>query len=180
MIQLPPIPDWNRLHPLIVHFPIALLLVAPVFVILGALLAPTKGRSFLTSALILMVMGILSLFVALETGDAASKLAGETVQIKQVLEQHEKFAETTCILFAALTAVFAYLVVLPKILKRELSRTLSASLLVAFLILYGTGALFLVNTAHQGGRLVHEFAVDAQSAPSTQRAALPVSASPEK
>lgn len=179
MIQLPPIPDWNQLHPLIVHFPIALLLVAPLFVILGTVLAPQQGRPFLMSALIMMVIGTISLFVALETGDAASELVGETPQIKQVLEQHEKFAETTCILFSALTAIFAHLVVLPKILKRELSRTLNLSLLAAFLILYGTGALFLVNTAHQGGRLVHQFNVHAQTAPSSQPATLQVSANPE-
>ena len=35
MIQLPPIPGWYELHPLVVHFPIALLLIAPLFVLLG-------------------------------------------------------------------------------------------------------------------------------------------------
>ena len=28
MIDLPPVPTWDGLHPLIIHFPIALLLVA--------------------------------------------------------------------------------------------------------------------------------------------------------
>ena len=45
-------------------------------------------------------------------------------------------------------------------------------MLLAFLVLYGTGALFLVNTAHQGGRLVHELGVRAPVAPSSQTAAL--------
>ena len=35
MIEFPPIPSWDGLHPLIVHFPIALLLVAPLLVVLG-------------------------------------------------------------------------------------------------------------------------------------------------
>lgn len=170
MIHFPSLPDWNRLHPLIVHFPIALLLVVPVLVVVGGVLPPSKGRPFLTSALIMMVIGAASLFVALETGDAASELLGETTQIRQVLQQHERLAETTCVLFSALTAAFAHLVVLPRILKRELSRPLSTSLLAAFLILYGTGALFLLNTAHQGWRLSHEFGIEAQTTTSAQQA----------
>jgi len=103
MIQLPPIPDWDQLHPLVIHFPSALLLVTPVFVILGAILSPPQGRSFLTSALIMMTAGTITLFVALETGDAAGGLVVQTAQIKQALEQHERSAETTCLLFSALT-----------------------------------------------------------------------------
>ena len=37
MIQTPPIPSWDGLHPLIIDFPIALLLVAPLLVLIGAL-----------------------------------------------------------------------------------------------------------------------------------------------
>ena len=167
-----PIPNWNQLHPLVIHFPIALLLVAPLFVIVATLLSPVKGRPFLISALGMMVVGTVSLFFALETGTAAANLLGESTQVKQVLEKHEQLAETTCILFSALTVVFGHLVVLPIILRRELNRTLSTSLVAAFLILYGTGALFLVNTAHQGGRLFHEFGVSAQGATSQAPAAM--------
>ena len=49
MIEFPPIPSWDGLHPLIIHFPIVLLLVAPVLVLIGALLAPEKGRPLLLS-----------------------------------------------------------------------------------------------------------------------------------
>ena len=51
MIQMPPIPSWDGLHPLIIHFPIALLLVAPLLVLVGALLKPEKGRPVLYVAL---------------------------------------------------------------------------------------------------------------------------------
>ena len=43
---LPPVPNWSELHPLVIHFPIALLLVAPLFVIAGVILAPPKGGPF--------------------------------------------------------------------------------------------------------------------------------------
>ncbi len=49
---LPSLPGWDGLHPLVVHFPIALLLVAPVFVVLGLVL-PRAGRGFLVGALVL-------------------------------------------------------------------------------------------------------------------------------
>ena len=165
MISLPTLPNWNGLHPLIVHFPIALLLVAPFFVVLGAVLSPQKGRAFLHSAMIMMVMGTLSLFLATETGEAAGRIAGEAPLTKQVLEQHEELAETTQVLFAGLSVAFAALLFVPGIARRELSRTLGTAMLAAFLILYSTGVLFLGNTAHQGGRLVHELGVKAKITP---------------
>ena len=172
MIQLPPIPGWYELHPLVVHFPIALLLIAPLFVLLGLPSWSPKSRAFLLPAWILMALGTASVFMALQTGKAAGKLAGEAPQVKQVLEQHEELAQTTGVLFLVLTAVFTALLLVPHVLRRELSRTLTTALLLAFLVLYGTGALFLVNTAHQGGRLVHELGVRTSVASSGQTAAL--------
>ena len=57
MQALPPIPSWTELHPLVIHFPIALLLVAPLFIIIGMIVNPQKGRPFLIAALILMLLG---------------------------------------------------------------------------------------------------------------------------
>jgi uncharacterized membrane protein len=161
MMQLPPIPSWQALHPLIVHFPIALLLVAPVFVIVGAVLGPPKSRTFLVSALILMVLGTASLFVSAETGEAAGKLAPRTPAVQAVIEQHEELAETTEILFSMLTVAFAALLFAPKLLRRDLASRFLRALLAAFLLFYATGVLFLANTAHHGGRLVHELGVRA-------------------
>jgi uncharacterized membrane protein len=43
MIALPPIPSWEGLHPLIIHFPIVLLLIAPFLILIGAFLPREKG-----------------------------------------------------------------------------------------------------------------------------------------
>jgi len=75
MLQLPPIPSWDALHPLIIHFPIALLLIAPVFIIAGAVLQPAKGRAYLVAAMVLLLAGTAAIYVAIETGEAAGKLA---------------------------------------------------------------------------------------------------------
>jgi hypothetical protein len=50
---------------------------------------------------------------------------------------------------------------LPRILRRDENRVVSSFLPSAFLVLYTVGILFLVNTAHAGGRLVHEFGIHA-------------------
>ena len=95
MIQLPVIPPWAGLHPLIVHFPIALLLITPMLVIVGALLRPERGRIILYTALGLMLIGTLGTFLAAATGEAAGKLAERTPQIDAVLERHEELADAT-------------------------------------------------------------------------------------
>ena len=160
MLELPPVPTWDGLHPLIIHFPIVLLMIAPLFVLIGAALSPAKAKSFLIAALILMVLGTTSTFVAVETGEAAGKLADRTPEINNVLMHHEQLAERTRLSFTILTLVFAILLGLPLILRRE-SRMFTTALPIVFLVFYGGAMLFLVNTAHNGGRLVHEFGVQA-------------------
>src|SRR5215472_2918889 len=128
------VPSWNGLHPLIVHFPIALLLVAPLFVILGMAIGPPKGRPFLVSALVLMALGTSSMLVAVESGEAASELVRSTSSVRAVLQQHQDLAETTEVLFTLLTVVLAALLYAPKLLRRELGLRVVMALLAAFLL----------------------------------------------
>ncbi len=164
MTELPPLPSWDGLHPLVVHFPIALLLVAPLFILLGVALS--RGRPFLWAALLLMAIGTAGTFFAVSTGEAAGKLAERTPQINAVLEHHENLAERTRAGFAALTVIFAAMLVLPAVSRRQPGRLLTIVLPLVFLIVYGAGLVLLVNTAHNGGRLVHELGVQALIAPS--------------
>jgi uncharacterized membrane protein len=173
MIQMPPIPSWDGLHPLIIHFPIALLLVAPLLVLAGVLLKPEKGRPVLYVALALMVVGTLSIFLAASTGEAAGKLAERTPQIDAVLERHEELADATRAVFSGLTVIFAAIMFAPMAFQKLSGRLISTALPLVFLLFYGVGVLLLTNTAHNGGRLVHEFGVRAMVAPS----AVPVAGS---
>jgi uncharacterized membrane protein len=158
MLELPPIPAWDGLHPLIIHFPIALLLVAPVFIVLG-LIVGGRSKWFMTSALVLMVLGTAASFVAVSTGEAAGKLADRTPEVNQVLQHHEELAERTRLTFTVLTVVFAGLLWGPAVLKRQLGRVPALVLTLLFLGVYGAGTVLLANTAHNGGRLVHELGV---------------------
>lgn len=159
-MEFPPIPSWDTLHPLVIHFPVALLLVAPLFVALGAL-SGKRGKGLLVAALMLMILGTISAYLAVGTGEAAADLADRSPQMAPVLAHHQHLAERTRLIFTALTTLFAALVILPVLLKREMKRALALCLYAAFLALYAFGALTLVNTAHNGGRLVHEFGVRA-------------------
>ena len=159
MSGLPALPSWDGLHPLIVHFPIALLLIAPLFVLIGILVR--RGRTFLWAALLLMAIGTTATFFAVSTGEAAGKLAERTPQINAVLERHEELAETTRAVFSVLTLLFAAILVAPTAFGRLRRPAFETVLPLLFLLFYGAGVALLANTAHNGGRLVHELGVQA-------------------
>lgn len=158
--MFPPIPTWDSLHPIIIHFPIVLLIIAPLFIILG-LFFGENGKWFHFTALTLMVLGTIAAFVAVSTGEAAAEFAMRTPQVQAVLEEHEELAETTRMVFTILTVIFATLLILPLALKRPLKKNIAIPSHIAFTVIYSSCLLLLVNTAHEGGRLVHEFGVHA-------------------
>lgn len=161
MFALPPMPSWDGLHPLIIHFPIGLLFVAPLFVLIGAIIKPEKARPMFLVALLLMALGTTAAFIAKESGEATAKLADRTPQINAVLERHESLAEQTVITFSVLSVLFVVIVVLPLLFKKVPARVLTTVVPILFLVAYGWGIVTLSNTAHNGGRLVHEFGVHA-------------------
>ncbi|HQU86688.1 MAG TPA: hypothetical protein PKY59_26385 [Pyrinomonadaceae bacterium] len=171
--MLPPLPSWDGLHPIIVHFPIALLLVAPILVLIGSFV-PNKTRSFLMAAFIVMLIGTISTWIAVSTGEEAGELAERMANVEAVLENHEELAETTSKVFTALTAIFGVIVFAPMLFKKELPNFALSVLNIAFLVFYGAGGVLLINTAHEGGRLVHEFGVRAVMNSTAQNNASPI------
>lgn len=182
MLHFPAIPSWDALHPLIIHFPIALLLMVPIFIVVGAVMIPAKGRPYLVAAMVLLLAGTAATFVSVGTGEAAAKLAERGPSMEQVLENHESLAERTRAAFSVLSVIFVALLIIPVLAKRADTRLTTTILPLAFLVLYSVGVLLLVNTAHNGGRLVHEFGVRAVLAPSAVEAnrALPAETNHDK
>ena len=83
-------------------------------------------------------------------------------RVAGVLKIHEELAEESELVLGGLTVNLFWIFQLPKLLRREENRLFSTFLPSAFLGLYTFGTiLFLINTAHAGGRLVHEFGVHA-------------------
>ena len=161
MAQFPPIPTWDSLHPMIIHFPIVLLLLTPLFILISTALSPPKGRPYIMVALIMLLLGTGSLFLAAATGEEAAKMAERGGPIDAVLASHEHLAEETEIVFSVFSAILVGIVALPRMLRREESRLTATMVPLSFLVLYCAGIIFVVNTAHAGARLVHEFGVHA-------------------
>jgi uncharacterized membrane protein len=162
---LPPWPGWDGLHPLVIHFPIALLMVVPVFLLL-AIVGKTHAPGFAWSACVLLLMGTAAAFVAVSTGRAAGELAERSDAINAVLMRHEELAEQTRNLFAAITAVYAVLLMLAAVFKRLARGRYRAVVSGVVLVAVLAGSLQLVRTAHQGGLLVHKFGVHTMLPPS--------------
>ncbi len=161
MQQFLPIPTWDALHPLIIHFPIVLLLVSPLFIVISATLPPPRGKPYMMTAILLLLLGTASLFIATSTGKAAARSVERGRAMDAVLETHRNFATETIIVFSELSILLLAIFLLPRILRRRESRLFSTVLPLTFLSFYFGGIVFLLNTAHTGGRLAHQFGVHA-------------------
>ena len=158
--MLPPWPGWTGLHPLIIHFPIALLLVAPLFVLL-AIIRPRDATRFTVPALVLLALGTLGAFVAVASGEAAAELVTRSDVVAGVLERHSELAETARTIFTVLTLAYAAIVMLPLVWRALARPAYAVTANAAFLILLLGGNLLIANVAHQGGMLVHRLGVQA-------------------
>jgi uncharacterized membrane protein len=133
---------------------VILLLIAPLLVILGAVLREPHRGPFLAAALTLMALGTSMTYVAVATGESAMKGVVSPPGFNDLLNEHQSLAESTRELFSVLTLVFAVLLFAHRLLRRELDSWVRISLFAAFLLFYGTGAVLLVDTALKGSRLV--------------------------
>ncbi len=157
-----PIPSWDAAHPMIVHFPIALLAVAPVLLLIG--LVVRAHRPWMAAGLVVMAAGTLGAWLAAASGGAAAELAEQVPGVQGLLEQHEEMAENVRTVFTVLTLAFAALLILPWALRREPARPVRLAVHGGLLVLYAAAFVYLANAAHQGARLVHEMGVHAQIA----------------
>ena len=153
MLGLPPLPPWSGAHPIIVHFPIALLSIAPVLVLL-AIVARTYRLQFMVSALVLLAFGTLGAFLATWSGDATEHAIKMSREMHGLVHEHEEAAELARNIFIGITAAFAMLTL--GVWKVERVRKLGAAALVLILLTQVGGALVLANAGHLGGMLVHE------------------------
>ena len=158
--MLPPWPGWDGLHPLVIHFPIALLLVAPLFVLLAVVL-PKHAQALSASALLLLALGTVSAVVSVETGEAAGELVEHSEAVDAVLLEHAELAETTRNVFAALTLLYAAVLGVPLVVRKLGQPKFRLATNLVMLVLLAAASLLVVNTGHLGGRLVHELGVRA-------------------
>ncbi len=137
-----PLP-MESVHPLLVHFPIALLMTALLFDGL-ALKRPQLHRVALWN----LSLGTLGAGAAVWSGYQAADIAKHSFEIHQVMELHRKLGIATLVLGS--------LVVIWRLWKRD-QLSPRFRLLTWLIMLAMTGTLGY--GAHLGGRLVYEFGV---------------------
>lgn len=135
------------LHPLIVHFPIALLTVTPIAVLIWSY---TQQRPWLGASLLLSALGAI--------GATAANLSGETMEeqsagipaVQALVETHELTGQITMIAAWVLVAGLVFALLSKK--ARE-TGTYPAWLRFAAIALATGTALVAAYTGHLGGQM---------------------------
>lgn len=156
MKELPSMWRTELLHPLFVHFPIALLTLSTVVVLLYRLkLIPRWNKGLAFMALALLVPGTLLAWVSVITGVQADNVVGREVCDPTVLEDHERFAYLTAWLFTGVTLLEIALqswkrsIFDPGRKLRKIFSTLSILLALG-------GAVSISYVGHLGAKLVYQ------------------------
>ena len=142
--------DWTQpLHPLIVHFPLGLLVSATVVDV--ASLARRPSSAVRHAATCLYVAGAVALVAAYFSGraDAAALRVPEVTHA--VIDAHWTWALRTTLYFGVLSLIRAGLVVSGYVAPRRVWIPIVASGVL--------GLALLFQTAERGGRLVYEHGV---------------------
>ena len=138
--------DLTHVHPMIVHFPIALLIVGFLTDLASLFI---KQEFFKQTGFYLLILGALGTVAALLSGEqAGSGLAGQGV-LGQAIEQHEEAAELALWL-VLITALFRIALVLLK----KYTGVFKIVALVLFFLSVGA----IARTGYYGGKLVYEHA----------------------
>ncbi len=140
------------LHPKITHFPIVLLLS---YVVLEIISAFSKKEIFSKAAHITLLLGVLTAFLAVLTGNQAVEVADKLKEAgasipSGVIEKHEDFANLTIWYFTAVLVFRTYLV---------LKKKFTTNYKYIFIILALAGSYFLYKAGEYGGKLVYKYGV---------------------
>lgn len=133
-------------HPLSVHLPIALLLFATLFYLIGFI---SKKGFWSDMGKVLLLIGTLSAWVAVYTGDMADGIVSRKLCDPTILKQHENNAYMVGWLFTAAS-------VLVMVDYWGVLRSWRTLLSLAIIICCFTGSGYLVYTGHQGASLVYQ------------------------
>lgn len=134
----------EKIHPMIVHFPIALLITSLFF---DFLMLVTKKEGFERTAFHLLSLGVLGSLAAIVFGILAEDAAGNRPGIHDIIETHELLAVTTAGLFVII------LIVRYIFMKKDNFQAIRSYYLIAAIL----GVALLLTTAYYGGQLVYEY-----------------------
>jgi len=145
------VPDWApNIHPLLVHFPIALLCAAAAVDLAGW--AFRRNRPLRQFATLLYVLGTGGAVAAYLTGRAAAQTIWLPGMAQAVLRQHWDWALRTVWFFGIVTAVRL-------VLLRPSRRDPGLAIVSTFALVGLLGIGLLIETGDRGGRLVFQHGV---------------------
>jgi uncharacterized membrane protein len=137
------------LHPIVVHFPIALLITAVFFDLLGFF---THRQHFFQIGLYLLILGIIAGVAAIAIGEWTEELIEAAKIPEEAIEDHERLAFVSVISFSALL-LFRWWI------KGQWS-------IVRNRVIYGLlaviGVAALTGTGYYGGELVYKHGAGVQ------------------
>ncbi|TCZ77088.1 hypothetical protein E0485_11520 [Paenibacillus albiflavus] len=141
------------LHPLIVHFPIALLFIGAIL----QLAALWKPKMLNNIANIFLISGFVTGIFAYMTGDGGERFARQVFGTdKTAIGIHEKYAMLTLLVFGLIVLVKLYQTfpLVPR-LKKYAKYSLSKFFIPVLLVLSLAGGTLVFLTGHYGGELVY-------------------------
>lgn len=165
------IPEWApSIHPMLVHFPIALLITAAVLDITGLVIGKNERLRF--SAVMVYALGALGALASFFTGQDAGDSVLLSAEANPLLTDHADWALRLVWFFG----IYA-LIRIADLWRNRLSK----AAIWWPLALLGFGGLFLVyETAEHGAQLVYEQGVGVLAASEQQSAIAPIVLSTEK
>ena len=158
MAHLPVIPGWDGIHPLLIHFPLTLFFLAPVFILFASFTKAATRRTFLISALTVMLLGLTLTYAAFEAGQAAAASKTRSEELRTVVDRHRELASLARSSLTMGTSLYGLTLLICRWFHLRMHELTSALPLGSF-VFYALGLFWLINTAYHGERLVHEFGV---------------------
>ena len=133
----------QNLHPLVVHFPIAFLIGAALLYVAAWLL---KSEKFAHSAFVVLVLGALSLAVAVVTGLYAEQGVMVSLSVREHLLQPHKTAMLATLAIGTMLTVWA-------VIARPFPKKGRSLFLLLLLVMIGV----MTVGADFGGRMVYDY-----------------------
>ncbi len=133
---------FAKLHPMIVHFPVGLLVSGVVFELYGAF---RKDEVVGTAGRFNIRFGFWCLFPVLLVGFLGMLSLENTEKFRDFLGSHLKFAFTSA-------GVFILAMLVSRYIQKPWGRVL-------YLLIIATGGVCILTTGYYGGELVHRFGV---------------------
>lgn len=136
-------------HPLTVHFPITLLLVATVVLVAALFLKENQKLFWQKVGYYALYAGCLAAWAAIYTGDMADGIVSRKICDPTILKSHENAAFNLAYLFTG-AAILSFIPAFNLVKKYHKA----LRILIVLLMLAGT--YFLIEAGHHGAQVVYQ------------------------